>query len=200
MPSSIEWISAVSRALPHGDRIAVIGSTSFWSKLGRPVADLLGHSLGAMPDVVLLTGGMEGVAETVSRSFWLTRERIGLPSNLVHLVPHGMSPDFPGVAQRAGRDLEQRREVLAGVAHKYIVIEGGPGTQHEAFVAQQHGALVIPIGATGGVAAKLHDAATPSHLTETSEWKTLNNRSATAQDLVFAAVALLFPDQDKTIA
>jgi hypothetical protein len=136
----------------------------------------------------------------VSRSFWLTRERIGLPPNLVHLVPHGMSPDFPGAAQRAGRDLEQRREVLGAVAHKYIVIEGGPGTQHEAFVAQQHGALVIPIGATGGVAAKLHDAATPSHLTETPEWKTLNAPGATAQDLVVAVMALLFPDKEKTVA
>ena len=44
----------------------------------------------------------------------------------------------------------ERREILGRLAPIYLSIEGGPGTAHEATVARARGAILIPIGRTGG--------------------------------------------------
>lgn len=55
----------------------------------------------------------------------------------------------------------------------YIAVEGGPGTRHEANVACAHGATVVPVGRSGGVAAELHqDMPCPAGVDYTS-WSAL---------------------------
>jgi hypothetical protein len=67
-----------------------------------------------------------------------------------------MGPCDSGVTLGAGIDYHDRREVLGRIGHAYLVIEGGPGTEHEAAVAAGRGVPVIPLGRTGGHAAALH--------------------------------------------
>ena len=52
--------------------------------------------------------------------------------------------------------MHDRREVLGRLAKVYIVVEGGPGTRHEANVACAHGATLVPVGRSGGVASELY--------------------------------------------
>lgn len=196
MPSTNDSLSqetgvALSERLPPGVRVAVLGSTSFWSSQSRAVCEALGEQLAARSDVVLLTGGMTGVAEVVSRMFVLTRNRLRLPSNIFHVVPVGSMSACIGPVIEAGRDLQERREVLGRLATIYVVVEGGPGTEHEVHIAQSRDALVIPVGRTGGAAARLQERCVDKRLTTGAGWPRLNSRDATAVELAQAVMAFL---------
>lgn len=66
----------------------------------------------------------------------------------------------------------------------YIVIEGGPGTEHEAQVAKANGAILIPVGRSGGFAAELHrDLPQPPSGVSQSRWDNLGTRREDAKQV-----------------
>jgi len=83
--------------------------------------------------------------------------------------------------------MEQRREVLGRLANIYIAIEGGPGTAHEARVACARGALVIPIGRSGGVANELYMEMSRPDFAFESAWDGLSHAATTPVDAARAA-------------
>jgi hypothetical protein len=66
-------------------------------------------------------------------------------------------------------------EILGRICPVYIVVEGGPGTVHEAEVASKVGAIVIPIARTGGCAADLYKTMTPLSSVDKTKWQSLND-------------------------
>lgn len=59
---------------------------------------------------------------------------------------------------RAGRDMDERREILGGTAHGVICINGGMGTLDEAEIALKLGTPVIALRGSGGAADMLAQA------------------------------------------
>ena len=77
----------------------------------------------------------------------------------------------------------ERREILGRLARICIAVEGGPGTAHEADVALQSGADVIPVARTGGCSADLYPRlGCPSPKVEL-EWSLLNDRMVNVERL-----------------
>jgi hypothetical protein len=149
----------VAAAITPGPRLVVIGSTSFWGHDSRQLCEAIAAELAEIAGLVAVTGGMDGVGLAFGRAFAAARRAAGRPENLFHLLPRGLGPCDSGVTLGAGVDYHDRREVLGRVGHAYLVIEGGPGTEHEAAVAAGRGAPVIPLGRTGGHAGELHPRA-----------------------------------------
>src|SRR5262245_25029797 len=145
----------VGVAITPGPRLVVIGSTSFWGADSRPLCEAIAADLAGDAGLVALTGGMDGVGLTFGRAFAAARRAAGRPEDLFHLLPRGMGPCDSGITLGAGIDYHDRREVLGRIGHAYLVIEGGPGTEHEAAVAAGRGVAVIPVGRTGGHAGEL---------------------------------------------
>lgn len=146
----------VIAAFPPGPRLVVIGSTSFWGADSRQLCEAIAADLAAFTELMALTGGMDGVGLTFGRAFAAARRAAGQDENLIHLLPRGLGPCDSGITMGAGTDYHERREVLGRVGAAYLVIEGGPGTEHEAVVAAARGVPVIPLGRTGGHAGALH--------------------------------------------
>ncbi|MCP4171630.1 MAG: hypothetical protein GY758_12755 [Fuerstiella sp.] len=60
-----------------------------------------------------------------------------------------------GKAIFIGSDVADRRGIPGRVPYLYLVIEGGPGTEHEAAVVTFQGVTLVPVGRSGGWAAQL---------------------------------------------
>ena len=149
--------AAVVAGLGAGPRIAVIGSTSFWGADSEALTVAIAAELAQIAGLVAVTGGMEGVGMTFGRAFAAARRELGRPEEVFHVLPRRTRECDHGVTLHAGDGFYERREILGRVAKVYLVIEGGPGTAHEAAVADAHGATVIPVGRTGGVAGELFE-------------------------------------------
>jgi hypothetical protein len=181
----------VSAAITPGPRLVVIGSTSFWGPDSRQLCEAIAADLAAVAGLVGLTGGMEGVGLTFGRAFAAARRVAGRPEDLFHLLPRGLGPCDSGVTLGAGNDYRERREVLGRVGHAYLVIEGGPGTEHEAAVAAGRGVPVIPLGRTGGHAGELYfRVRCPSGL-PASDWHLLADAVASHERVVAAVGRLM---------
>jgi len=111
--------------------------------------------------------------------------------DIFHVLPHGDLPWDYGTTLFAGSDMEERREILARLADVFIVVEGGPGTAHEATVALMRTAVVIPIGRLGGVARELHRSIRQPMLSESSDWNTLSHSIATVGEVVAAVTHIV---------
>jgi predicted Rossmann-fold nucleotide-binding protein len=146
----------VASKLPPSFRVAIIGSTSFWHPDSEETCSALGRVLAYMRDLALVTGGVGGVGDTVARRFWDSREGKDGDRGLFHVLPLGYGPRKVGRTLFAGADMAERREILGRLADLYVVIEGGPGTVHEASVALARAAGVLPVGRSGGHSAELH--------------------------------------------
>jgi hypothetical protein len=71
------------------------------------------------------------------------------------------------------------------------MVEGGPRAGHEAEVAFSHGALVIPIGRSGGCAATLYGRISRPPAVAIGDWAILGSGEATPEETagaVFHAV------------
>ncbi|WP_353932713.1 GUN4 domain-containing protein [Okeanomitos corallinicola TIOX110] len=152
-------------------RVAVIGSTSFWNHSTPAICETTGRKLAQIEDIVMLTGGVSGVPEALSRSFW-RHQKPESTSRILHIQPKGFIPWEYGENLTAGDTFPQRRWVLAHLAPVYLLLEGGPGALQEAQWALNAGAIVIPVGCTGGAAKTVY-----AELTANSEW--LRNQSYT---------------------
>lgn len=114
-------------------------------------AGLATHGFG------LLTGGWLGVDEITAGSFAGRLADMDVPVHhrLLQVVAEGTSPIFAaGSIARvpAGRTLAR----LAEAAQAVVAIGGRGGTMTTARVAANAGALLLPLGDTGGDAARLH--------------------------------------------
>ncbi len=140
-----EETARLAPALPPGWRLVMVGSTSFWGEDSPDLCRQIAVRLAGIGELIAITGGMTGVGETFALSFAGERRRLGLPEHLYHLLPRGFGACESGLTLCAGIDYEERREVLGRLGQVYVVVEGGPGTEHELSVARRRGAAVIPV-------------------------------------------------------
>lgn len=179
--------SRVEKHLPAGPRLVVIGSTSFWHAESEATCDRLGQLLAALPGLVLITGGVEGVGEAVGRRFFQTRRAAGLEPSVFHVLPEGSEVWDYGTTYFAGADMSERREILGRLARVYLAVEGGPGTAHEAKVARARGAVVVPVGHLGGHAAALYAQSQRPAVIEEHTWAVLGSLTAGPEATAVAA-------------
>src|SRR5262245_4608206 len=112
----------VTALLPDGPRVVVIGSTSFWQADSEPTCVHVGRLLATIPDLVLITGGVEGVGETVGRAFFGASRPAGAEARVYHVLPHGEDAWDYGETIFAGDDMSQRREILGRLSGLYLAI------------------------------------------------------------------------------
>ncbi|MBS0264647.1 MAG: hypothetical protein JSS02_22120 [Planctomycetes bacterium] len=146
----------IAAELPRGPRVVIIGSSAFWHDQSLETSAALGKLLAGLPELVLITGGVGGAGESVGRAFDAAARARGSSAEVYHILPHHEFTWDYGRTLYAGQNMADRREVLGRLASLYIVIEGGPGTVHEARVALARQAWILPIGWLGGCAGDLH--------------------------------------------
>ena len=166
-----EQATNLTAQLPPAPRIAVIGSTSFWHPDSATTCQLVGAQLAKIDRLILLTGGVSGVGEAVGRSFFAACSSD--EQRTFHVLPAGCVPWDYGVTLFAGRNMEERREILGRMAPIYLVIEGGPGTAHEHQVASKRGATIIPVGRSGGHAGAIYPHTAKPTVAVQADWDAL---------------------------
>jgi hypothetical protein len=172
---------------PKGPRLVVIGSTDFWHDDSERTCAHLGRLLASIHDLVLITGGVEGIGEGVGRSFFRARCAAEQEPRVYHVLPEGEETWDYGETFFAGSDMVERREILGRLAEVYLAIEGGPGTVHEAVVAAARKALVIPVGRSGGHAAVLYSQMTRPPAIDDKAWTALGASGSTPEETAAAA-------------
>lgn len=185
-PYNTELMS-VADQLPQGLRLGIIGSTAFNGQDSQAICIAVGTQLAALHDLVLITGGVTGVGETIGRAFVDARRNCPEQPTAYHLLPHGFRPWDYGVTLFVGTNMPERRETLARLASVYLVIEGGGGTAHEAQIAQAQGAIIIPVGRTGGCAKDIYEQFKCPSAQVQADWQSLDDH-AVSVDQVAAAV------------
>jgi hypothetical protein len=174
--------------LPRGPRVAVLGSTDFWHADSERTCAEMGRLLASVPGLTLLTGGVEGIGEAVGRSFFQARRDAGQEPRVYHVLPEGEPAWDYGETQFAGADMTERREVLGRLAALFVMVEGGPRAGHEAEVASAHGAVVIPVGRSGGYAATLYGRVSRPPAIDADTWAALGASDTTADEAANAVL------------
>ncbi|WP_198287564.1 macro domain-containing protein [Rivularia sp. PCC 7116] len=164
-------------------KLAVIGSTSFWGDSSKAICKAAGRYLAKIDDLVMLTGGVSGIPEAVSRSFSTNK--------VFHLQPQGYQPWDYGHNLYGGVDYRERREILARIANVYLLIEGGPGSEHEARRALQMGAVVIPVGRSGGFAEELYTEIDCPDCIPVELWEKLGRREENPEEVGIAIAQIV---------
>ncbi|MEM7715681.1 MAG: macro domain-containing protein, partial [Cyanobacteria bacterium P01_A01_bin.68] len=164
-------------------KLAVIGSTSFWGHSSEAICKATGRYLAKIDDLVMLTGGVSGIPEAVSRSFSTNR--------VFHVQPQGFQPWDYGHNLYGGVGYEERREILARMARVYLLLEGGPGSEHEARRALEMGAVVIPVGRTGGFAEKLYTEMDCPDYIPLELWEKLARRAENPEEVGIAIAQIV---------
>lgn len=135
----------------------------------RRACRLLGESL-ATHGFGLVTGIWQGVNRMTARHFAARLGEMGVPlaQRLRQVAEEGTVAQFEaGTIARvpAGQVLEQ----LAAQAQAVVAIGGRGGTATAVRVAASRGALVLPLGYTGGTAAHLYEELRARHLAPAPE-------------------------------
>jgi hypothetical protein len=177
--------------LPCGQRVAVLGSTDFWHKESERTCAEVGRLLAGIPGLVLLTGGVEGIGEAVGRAFFQTCRDGGRPPRVYHVLPVGEEAWDYGETLFAGSDMTERREILGRLAGLYLLVEGGPRSGHEVEVASSRGALVVPVGRSGGYAGQLYPRMSPPEGIDAGTWAILGASEATAEQTARAVLGVV---------
>jgi hypothetical protein len=182
----------VGKQIPAGFRAAIIGSSSFWHANSAETCAEIGERLAALANLVLVTGGVSGAGETVARAFVRHCKKLGHSPKVIHVLPRGWVRCDNGTTLFAGDDMGERREILGRLAGLYVVVEGGPGTEHEARVAAANGSVIVPVACLGGHAGALFARLPRPPLIEERTWRTLADVEATSSRIatsVFEIVA-----------
>ncbi|MDY6902184.1 MAG: macro domain-containing protein [Cyanobacteriota bacterium] len=169
--------------IPDAQKLAVIGSTSFWGDTSEAICKAAGRYLAKIDNLVMLTGGVSGIPEAVSRSF--------SPDRVFHLQPQGYQPWDYGHNLYGGVEYRERREILARMASVYLLIEGGPGSEHEARRALEMGAVVIPVGRTGGFSEKLYAEIDCPNYIPVELWENLGRREENPEEVGIAIAQIV---------
>jgi hypothetical protein len=174
--------------LPHGPRVAVLGSTDFWHTDSERTCTAIGPLLAGIPGLVLLTGGVEGIGEAVGRSFFRARQDSRQEPRVYHVLPEGEQTWDYGETLFAGADMTERREVLGRLSGLFLMVEGGPRAGHEAEVGASRGAIVIPVGRSGGYAATLYARVSRPPAVDIGTWTVLRSSSSTPEETARAVL------------
>jgi hypothetical protein len=177
----------ITAMMPIGPRLAVLGSTDFWHSDSERTCVDVGRMLASVPGLVLVTGGVEGIGEAVGRSFFQARVDSGQEARVYHVLPIGEPAWDYGETLFSGSDMTERREVLGRLARLFMLIEGGPRSGHEVDVATSHGAIVIPVGRSGGFASALYSRMNCPPIIEPSTWAALGANESTPEQTARAA-------------
>lgn len=186
-----EEATSVVASIPPGPRLAVMGSTSFWRPDSRHLCEMIARDLALIDRLMVLTGGMDGVGIAFGKSFTAARTQASLPENLFHLLPRGLGPCDCGVTLGAGIDFHERREILGRVGNVCLVIEGGPGTEHEVAVASFRQIPVIPLGQTGGHAGDMYSQLARPKWAADADWALLGDANASHGEVVLGVRRLV---------
>ncbi len=165
--------------LPHGPRVGVLGSTDFWHADSEETCSHIGRLLAGIRGLVLLTGGVEGIGEAVGRSFFQARRDLGQEPRVYHVLPEGEEAWDYGETLFAGSDMTERREILGRLSGVFFMVEGGPRAGHEADVASAHGAVIIPVGRSGGYAGALFGRTCRPPAIDPGTWAALGSSQST---------------------
>lgn len=174
--------------LPTGARVVILGSTDFWHPESEQACIEIGRMLAAIPAVLLITGGVEGIGEAIGRSFFKTRCEFGKEPRVYHVLPEGEPPWDYGETFFAGSDMSERREILGRLSNLYCVVEGGPRTLHEVEVASSRNAVIIPVGRSGGQAAALYARMKRPAMVDEAAWSVLGASESTPEETAQALV------------
>lgn len=131
--------------------ILVVGSTEEWiDDRSRALCDKLGVALSNFGRYRLIGGGTTGVPRRVGIGF-----AQDYPQHVLRVLPKehqfDLVPAF-GTTMILGKDMADRRQLIANNCDLMIVIAGGPGTAHEVEVAHEAGVPILMVESTGGVA------------------------------------------------
>jgi hypothetical protein len=174
--------------IPDGPRVAILGSTDFWHADSERTCAEIGRLLAGIPELVLLTGGVEGIGEAVGRSFFQMRRTAGQQPHVYHVLPEGELAWDYGQTLFAGSNMTERREILGRLSRLYLILEGGPRTGHEAEVASAMGAVVIPVGRSGGYAATLYSKMSRPFVIDTGTWSLLGCNESSPDETAMAVL------------
>ncbi|NET28189.1 response regulator [Okeania sp. SIO1I7] len=172
-------------------RVAIIGSTSFWGVTTEAICKATGRQLATLENLALLTGGVMGVPEAVSLSFWRECQQQNKFAPVYHIQPAGFELWEYGVNLYGGKTLSERREILAQMASIYILIEGGPGAKQEAETAMAAGAVVIPVGVTGGFAKELYQKMSRPYYIPFQLWQKLGEGYISSETVAEAIAQIM---------
>jgi uncharacterized protein (TIGR00725 family) len=184
-------VATIQPRLPAGPRLGVIGGSQFYDSRSRSFCLAIGNSLAGMAPVVMITGGVGGVGDTVcdgyNRGCQANRRR----ADIFHILPEGIrnSGRFPVL--HTGRTMKQRREVLGRLADLYLAVEGGTGTNHEIRVARSQGAKVVAVAALGGAAQWAYRGLKCPTGVHPLDWDRLGNAVLSVDTLVKSASRIL---------
>ncbi len=185
------------KEIKPGIRVAVIGSQSFHSHISRSICEAAGRELANIENLVLLTGGLSGIGETLGRSFWMARKNQGRSPLVYHILPEGSEAWDYGLTLFGGFSMSDRRSILARMASLYLLIEGGPGAEQEAHRAIANGGRIIPVGSTGGFAEKLYQSVRCPPNIDPKIWNLLGSVETSAPEVAGAiagVVKIIFPE------
>ena len=124
------------------------------------------------------------------RNFW------SLCTVRPHIQPRGFEAWDYGENLTAGQTMEERRRVLAALAPLYLLLEGGLGAEQEARLALRLGALLIPVGFTGGAARALFEelsilGADTLPRQQRQAWMALGNYQKNPEEIAMAIATLI---------
>jgi SLOG-like protein len=176
----------ISEEISQGPHVAIIGSANFQHEHSEETCAHIGRMLAEIPDMVLITGGCEGAADTVGRAFDQACRNAGRESQVFHILPKGSADRGYGKTIHAGSNLEERREILGRVSSLYIVVEGSSGTVHETDVASSCDSTMLPIGGLGGHASVLYSWIERPAMVDKPTWLTIGSETATPEEMATA--------------
>ena len=203
--------SKLTGELPPGKHVYISGSTIFYSSCEKEICEELGKKLAQDPEIILITGGFYGVGDTVAKSFFDERKRLGKPHGVCHIVAERDEQDKSHqTRQRPDRTFEpvpygdtlfygdsvrQREMLTPKVIDLCILVEGGPGAAFEAQQFTWNGNRVVPIKVTGGAAGGSFNVPPailirPPGVSE-SDWSLLGDKSASPSDIASAVMRIV---------
>lgn len=191
-----KYITGFQSNFSSPKRLAIIGSLSFSNPYTETVCEAIGRQLAVFTDLIVITGGVSGIPEAVSRNVWHHRQTVSTGgASVYHVQPRGFEAWDYGENITAGKTMEARRRILAALAPLYLLLEGGLGAEQEAGWALRQGALLIPVGFTGGAARSLFDqlnaiAMKSLPFTQKQAWITLKDYLLNPEEIA-TAVAIL---------
>lgn len=132
-------------------QVGIIGGATLHRSKTEKLCFILGEHLARFKDVTIVTGGVNGIPETVCKGYIAQK---GDDDGIIHLVsrkewPYDEYNKAGGVFLEAGENSLERRTILANSADIFIAIEGGNGVTDESVKALGNGKKVIPVPITG---------------------------------------------------